>query len=232
MPPGYPAASATPLAGGVPWESHELGLLSRWWETFKAVNFHGRAFFAAARQGNDAVSACVFNTMSGAIWGFAIGFLMFLFMLLVGAVGIAQGAAQKMPGMGGAVAGVSIGIGLLYVVFTVTIGAAIGFVGPWVHGGIHHLLLLMFGGTASDKGYEHTVRAYAFAIGAATPWFLIPVPFLNSLMVAVFAFINLLVGYDETHQAGMGKVLFALFAPVLLCCGCYMMLAILGTAGR
>jgi hypothetical protein len=140
------------------------------------------------------------------------------------------GLGGKVPGFG-AVAGASIGIGIVYWILLTGMYAFNGFIGPWIGGGIHHLLLMLFKAVGQGKEYQHSVRVYGYGIGSALPWFLVPIPGLNALAVVVFAFINLVVGYDETHQCGPGKVLLALLSPVVCCCGCYALLFMFGAMG-
>jgi hypothetical protein len=231
MPPGYqPSGGASPLHGGVPWESPHGSFFGKWWETFKAVNFNGRPFFAAAAQNNNALAAATYNSMSGAIFGFAFGLFYFLLAVVFGGLALFGGLSGRVPGLGAAMAGAGIGIGILYWVLLTGMYAFSGFVSPWVWGGIHHLLLMLFKAIGPGKEYQHTVRVFGYGIGSAMPWFLVPIPCLNGLAVLVFSIINLVTGYDETHQCGVGKVLLALLSPVVCCCSCYFMMFLFGFA--
>lgn len=225
MPPGYtpPTGGSAPMASGVPWESGEGGYLGRWWATVKAVNFETRPFFAAAAQSTaGGLPAATFNMVSGALFGFCIGLLYLLMFAIFGMAGMFAGVTGGSSSAGAAAAGIGIGMGIVYLII-MTVGQAFsGFINPWVGGGIHHLLLMLFKG--ANKTYDHTVRGFGYSMGAATPWMLIPV--LGIFPMMVFSFKNLVQGYDEIHQCGVGKVLLALFSPVLCCCLCYVIYAI------
>ncbi len=221
MPPGYVPGGGPALAGGVPWEAQGGGLFSRWWETIGAT-FKGRPFFAAAAQGDDAMSAVLFNTFTMTLLGAALGLLYIalfaLFGSMFGAVFSTLGKATGMPlGLAGAGFGLALGIGLF---LATTLGGAMsGFLVPWVMGGLHHLALLVLGGVPEGRTYMHTVRAHAYA-NAGSSIFL-PIPYLGALVSLVFGIMNHVYGYDEMHRCGGGKAFAAWLAPMVCgCCGC------------
>ena len=219
MPPGHvPSTSGTaPLPEGVPWETQRGGLFSRWWATVKAGNSDTRALFAAAVQySSGGVPACTFNMMSGAIAGFVFGLIYLVLFTVLGAAGLFDDIFGR-AGLGAASAGFGVGIGLLYLVM-ITVGQAMGgFINPWIIGGIHHLVLMLFGGTT--RSFDHTVRAFGYAMGAATAWGLIPL--FGAFPMMVYALKNVAQAYDETHQCGVGKAVLAMLLPLIVCCACY-----------
>jgi hypothetical protein len=226
MPPGYrPDGGAMPLEGGVPWESPHGGLFGRWWETMTAANFKGRELFAAVGQSDDAMSACLFSMATGAVAGAVIGLF---YMVIIGIWGTAMLAIFGSLGLGklgGAAAGVGIGIVFLFVVGLMIAYAVFGFIGPWVVGGFHHLVLMMVSGVGPGKEYSHTVRVNAYASAAALLF--MPVPLMGGLIVLVFNIINHVTGYDQVHRCGGGKAFLAWVSPVFLCCCCYFMLFVM-----
>ena len=231
MPPGYrPDGGAMPLAGGVPWESPHGGLFGRWWETITAANFKGRELFSAVGQNDDAMSACLFSMTTGAVMGALIGLLYLLLLALWSTAMLAILGSVGIGKVGGAVAGMGIGLGLLFWIGAVIFYAVAGFISPWVVGGLHHLVLMMVGGVGQGKEYSHSVRVNAYA-GAASLLF-VPIPFLGGLVALVFNIINHVTGYDQVHRCGGGKAFLAWVSPVFICCCCYlalfMMLAMVG----
>ncbi len=229
MPPGYqPGGGATPLSGGVPWESPQGGLFWRWWETMTAANFKGRELFAAVGQNDDAMSACLFSMTTWALVAAVVGFLLLIFFALWGAAMMAIMGGLGSAKLGGAAAGIGIGIGLLYWVGMVLTYAVIGFIGPWVMGGIHHLVLMLVNGVGPGKEYSHTVRTTAYASAAAMLF--APIPGVGGLISLVFNIINHITGYDQVHGCGGGKAFLAWVTPMLLCCCCYMILIMMVAA--
>jgi hypothetical protein len=231
MPPGYqPPTGAAPLNGGVPWEG-EGGLFGRWWETVKAANGDSRPFFAAASQ-NESGSAITFSMMSGGLGGAVIGLLYAIVFGIFGtallAIFSSVPATRGAHGAGGAMAA-GMGLFAIFYFFALTIGGAInGAIGPFIIGGVHHLILMMLGGIGQGKTFMHTVRTAAYSHGAAYAWMLIPIPPLAALVMMVFSIKNLTIGYDETHKCGTGKALLAIFAPIICCCICYALMFALG----
>lgn len=226
MPPGHHHGGSQALHGGVPWESSQGGFFSRWWETVTAANFKGREMFAAVAQSDDAMPACLFSMTTTAICGFVA--LMF-FMLIYAVIGATVlGGLASLGGRGGAgaafgVAGIGIVLMFVYVIVATIIYAVMGFILPWIGGGLHHLGLMVFGGVAQGKGYTDTVRAHAYAQAASLLWIMIPLPYLNSLISLVFSIINHVNAYDEVHRCGGGKAFLAWLSPLLLCCCCAFM---------
>jgi len=104
--------------------------------------------------------------------------------------------------------------------------AIMGFIAPWVGGGIHHLVLSMAGGVGEGRDYGSTVRVHAYATGAAALWAFVPM--VGGLASLAFQIINHTVGYDEMHRCGGGKAFLAWASPMLVCCCCYVMMLVLG----
>lgn len=90
-----------------------------------------------------------------------------------------------------------------------------GLMGAFVGGGITHLFLLLFG--AGQKGYMTTVRANLY--GSATGVIYL-VPCCGALVASIWTLVITIVGLTEMHQSTTGRVLAAVFAPVVLCCVC------------
>ncbi len=231
LPPGYVPSGATEnLQGGVPWEQKGGSFLTKWWSTVKACNNETRPFFAAASQ-NESGDAITFAMVSGAVSGAFIGLLyVILFSMLSAGILIGMpalsGSRGGSPAMSGLMAGFSIGIGIFYALI-ITASSAVGAVmRAFVWGGIHHVLLMLFGGIGERKTFMHTVRVVAYAEGASVPWIWIPIA--GPFIALFFGIKDIVVGYDETHRCGVGKAILVLFAPVLCCCICNLVFVLLG----
>jgi hypothetical protein len=222
MPPGYsPGGGGAPLEGGVPWESGQGNVLSRWWNTMAAVNFKAKPFWYAAAASDDAMSPCLFGMMTGALVGSIIGLFFMLYGLLGGAV-----IAQAMGKAGAAMAGASVGMALAVWIAVVFLWALMGFIGPWIGGGIHHLLLLMFSGVGAGKDYAHTVRAHAYAQSAAYAF--APIPCVGGLLFLGMSLKNHIEGYDGMHGCGSGKAVGVWITPMVCgCCGYFFISSLL-----
>ncbi len=219
MPPGHHAGGGQALHGGVPWESTQGSFFGRWWETVTAINFKGRQLFAAVARSDDAMPACLFSMTTTAVFMFvAVLFVLIIYAIIgaafLGAIG-GLGGGRVSAGM----AGIGAVFGFIYLIVITVVYGVVGFVAPWIGGGLHHLGLMMFGGVGQGKGYTDTVRAHAYAQSAALLW--ICIPFVGGLIMLVFSIINHVTAYDEVHQCGGGKAFLAWLTPVLICCCCY-----------
>ena len=230
LPPGYvPEGATATLQGGIPWEQKGGGILSSWWATMKACNGETRPFFATAAQ-NEKGEAITFGMLSGAVSGAFMGLLYVMVFGMVSAglmIGMpALGGGKTSPGGTAIAAGLTFGLGLFYAAVITVGGAMKRAVRPFLWGGLHHVLLMMLGGIGERKSFMHTVRVVAYAEGSAMPWIWIPVA--GPFIAMFFGVKNLVVGYDETHRCGIGKALLVLAAPFLCCCGCGVMVMLLG----
>ncbi|MEM6788064.1 MAG: hypothetical protein AAF715_11155 [Myxococcota bacterium] len=235
MPPGYQPGATAPLQGGVAWETR-AGFVGRFVETLVAANFKGKAFYAAvAAGGNDPMPAVFFHATAMALVGFFIGIFYLLIFSFFGAMlGTVLGGLGGRPGSAFGAAGVGLGFGLLGIMGMTLLYGIIGFVTPWVTGGIHHLTLAIASGVGEGRDYSSTVRTHAYASGASVLW--VAIPGLGAPVSLVFQAINHTIGYDEMHRCGGGKAFLAWVAPMLVCCCCYLFgvvfFATLGAAGR
>lgn len=231
LPPGYtPDTGTAALAGGVPWEQKGGSFVAKWWATVKAVNNDTRPFFAAAGQ-NESGDAITFAMVSGAVSGAAIGLFYFLIFaafsagLMIALPGLGHGAKGSAGGAAMA-AGFTFGMGIFYALMITVMSAMTAAVRPFLWGGLHHVLLSLFGGIGERKTFMHTVRVAAYAEGASMPW--IWVPIAGPFIAIFFGIKDLVQGYDEVHRCGTGKALLVLFSPLICCCACNLLLALLG----
>lgn len=232
FPPGYvPEGDTAPLQGGIPWEQKGGSFVAKWWNTLKACNSQPRPFFAAAAQ-NEKGDAILFAMVSGGVSGAFLGALYLVIMVMISA-GVMLAMPSARGGHGGSgvapgmfAAGFTVGFGILYA-FMITVMSAIGAAArAFIWGGIHHIVLLLFGGIGAQKSFMHTIRAAAYAEGSALPWLWIPIA--GPFIAAFYGIRNTVIGYDEAHRCGIGRALLALFSPAICCCGCMGLMAAMG----
>jgi hypothetical protein len=202
----------------VPWESPRGGVLVRWWRTWAAVSFRAGRFFEAARARDDALAACTFSMMTGAMLGVAITLSMVSLSVLSSALAwrlLALFGAQKLAvGLLSASITFSGGLGLALIITF----ALAGFTGPWVLGGVHHLILLLLDGT--KLSYGHSVRVAAYAGGASIAWLMLPV--IGWFVGFVFNVVHHVVGISATHRCGGGRAFVTWLLPHAACFCCWM----------
>ena len=145
-----------------------------------------------------------------------------LYALIVGMVGmmfsyfwqvVTQGAMQNMmPGMPyGSGQDMLQGVGLALLAF---FSPFLIIIGLFVTAGILHLCLMLVKGART--GFETTFRVVSYGYSAYV--FLI-VPFCGNLLAGVWAIVLYIIGLREAHETTGGKAAFAVFLPVIVCCG-------------
>jgi hypothetical protein len=230
-PPGYTPPSA---AGAVAWEDANKGVVGGGWETFKEACFNPRTFFAGVAQSDNPWPAITFGMTSGAFAGLIYGVFVSLIYVAVG--GMMASAFSGIPGMGSGSPGMMMGVmgamGVFAIIAYPIMFALSALIGPWISGGIYHLMLMMLGGTT--RPYTSTVRVSGYA-NASTLWMI--VPGVGSLISLGFHLVLTVIGLDETHKCGVGKAVGAVLMPVVLFCGCCcvgyaMIFAAVGTRGH
>ncbi len=231
MPPGWEPPGGGTLPGTVPWETPGGSLIGRWWATL-AGTFRGRSFFAAVALSDDAMSAVTFHLVTSVVVGIISTTVSLSYFGISGAGGLGpyrRWVGPMYPGAG-FTAGLSIASWFVSVMFS----ALIGFILPWILGGIHHLVLAMLGGVPAEKSYVHTVRAQAYAAAGPLLFVALPlsIPFLGLMTLLLwfcFELKNHIEAYDEMHRCGSGKPVVAFLSPFLcFCCGWFALVAMLG----
>lgn len=147
-----------------------------------------------------------------------------LFALIVGMIGLMfsylwqmmmKGAMQDVIPMAGMHVGggnpVLQGLGLAFLAF---FSPFLIIIGLFILSGILHVCLLMVKG--SNAGFEATFRVVAYGYSANI--FMV-IPICGNLVAAVWAVVLYIIGLREAHQTTGGKAFFAVFLPVIVCCG-------------
>lgn len=84
----------------------------------------------------------------------------------------------------------------------------------FIWSGILHLFLMMAGG--AKAGFEATFRAAAYSNG---PLILNVIPFCGGVIAWIWSIVLVIIGLREAQKASTGKAVFAVLAPLVLCCG-------------
>ncbi|MEP7121784.1 MAG: YIP1 family protein [Byssovorax sp.] len=215
-PPGYNPQTA---AGNVAWEDASKGILGGGWETFKDACFNPKAFFAGVAQNDNPWPSITFGMATNALAGFLYGVFLSLIYLAIGGMVAAAAGSSGGRGLGaggmGMVVGMMGAMGVAVVIAYPLILAIVALIGPWISGGIYHLMLMLMKG--ATKPYTNTVRVCGYS-NAATMWMVIPG--IGGLVSIGFSIVLTVVGLDETHKCGTGKAVAAVLIPMVLLCGC------------
>ena len=212
------AEGADASAGsGLPWEHRaQLGNVKAWFDTVSLLITKPGDAFRLMRPEGGLLDPLLF----GLIGGCAGSIVSLLF----------QGLFQSIPGFSSRNTPFDfLGIGpwtliIIYAVLTpflLTIGLFIG-------GGILHLCLMLVGG--ANRSFETTFRVVCFTAGAANLFSMIP--FCGGIIAFIYHIVLEIIGVSRAHQTTTGKAALAVFLPLIVCCGIFLLLGILlGGAG-
>jgi hypothetical protein len=207
---GARLAEAAPVSEGrekTDWEDRESkGFLNGLFTTLKDVLFSPSVFFKRMPVTGGLTDPLLFALIIG-----MVGFIFSYFWQI-----LLQGAMQgiMIPGMKAAAEqNMFRGIGM----------AALAFFSPFliilvlfIGSGILHVCLMLVRGARS--GFEATFRVVAY--GYSTYIFLV-IPFCGGLLAGVWAIVLMIIGLREAHETTGGKAAFAVFLPVVVCCGLF-----------
>ncbi len=199
-----PVAEAAPDLGGrgkTPWEDRETrGFFSGLFRTMNDSLFHPSEFFRKMSVTGGFTDPLLYALIVGMVG------LMFSYLWQI----VMKGAVQNvMPAVQGQY--MFEGIGLAVMAF---FSPLLVIVGLFVSAGVLHLCLMMVKGARS--GFETTFRVVSYGYSANI--FLI-IPFCGGLLTFVWAIVLYIIGLREAHETTGGKAAFAVFLPLIVCCG-------------
>jgi len=206
-PPVQTGATLVPQAAtvraGLPWEHRqERGFFNAFVETLVMVlTKPGEAFTVMRREGG------LGEPLLYAVIGSSFGVIIyFLFTLLLPSAANFGGKENPMVHLLGT------GIGSVFLVVLVPIFVAIG---AFITAGVLHVCLMIVGG--ANHTFETTFRVVCFSMGSADP--LMVIPFCGGLVAGVWRIVVNCVGLARAHQTDTGRAVFAVFLPLIVCCG-------------
>jgi hypothetical protein len=201
---------------GLPWEGRHGGFT----ETVSKVLFDSDNAFRKM-----SLTTGLWTPLSFAMAGFAIYFgvvmAFYLFGFLFGMAGIVDSSqsAEASARAAGFVVGVIIGAAIAY-----ALGLGMSLVGCFIGAGISHLCLLMVGGAKRD--YTATLRVICYCNGANWAFGAIPFAGIVTIVTGPLSMIN---GLAAVHGISKGKSALAVFLPLILICGGFLLLCCGGT---
>jgi hypothetical protein len=84
----------------------------------------------------------------------------------------------------------------------------------FVLSGMLHLFLLMVQGARS--GFEATFRVVAYS---EAPYIFLIIPFCGGMISWIWSLVLVIIGLQHAHQITGAKAAFAVFLPLVICCG-------------
>ena len=80
-----------------------------------------------------------------------------------------------------------------------------------------HLMLLIVGG--GRHGFETTFRVVSYTRGSLFWCILIPIPYLNLMIMGIWSLVILIIGLSRAHEISGGKAALAIFLPAIAVIG-------------
>jgi hypothetical protein len=212
---GAPVVESTPVSNGrekTPWEDREArGFFGGLFKNLNEALFRPSEFFRKMPVTGGLTDPLLYALIIG------MAGLMFSVIWQISLKGAMQ---DMLPGMQAAGSHpIFQGIGMAILAF---LSPFLIIIGLFIAAGILHVFLMMVKGARNN--YEATFRVVAYSY-SVNIFFV--VPFCGGLLAAVWAIVLYIIGLREAHEISGGKAAFAVFFPVIVCCGLIMIAAAL-----
>ena len=153
-----------------------------------------------------------------------------LFGLIGGCAGslvsiLFQGLMQSIPGFGSRNDFFNL-FGLshwAFIIIYAVLSPLLVLLGLFIGSAILHLCLMLVGG--ANRSFETTFRVVCFSSGAANLFSMIPM--CGGLITAVYQVVLDCIGLTRAHQTTTGKALMAIFLPLIVCCGVFILFGVI-----
>lgn len=214
-----PALATTVVARPkTPWEDRaSAGFFSGFFKTLKEVLFNPSEFFKNMPVTGGLTDPLLYALITGMLSLMAFYFWKILLLDTM--------QSFMPPGMKG-VAGQYMfhGVGATILAFIMPLLIVVGL---FISSGLLHLFLMMVKGARA--GFEATFRVVAYGYSANLCML---IPFCGGLIAGIWTIVLTIIGLKEAHETTGGKAAFAVFLPVIVCCGLIMfaMVMIMGAA--
>ena len=197
------AADAVATGTGLPWEHrNQLGFFKAFVDTASVLLTRPNEAFVLMKREGGLMDPLLFAMIGGSLGTIAST----LFQ-----IGLAS-----IPGIGGSNNVVAMfGMGMVFGFLLLTpLFVALG---VFLFSAVVHLCLMLAGG--ANKTFETTFRVVCYSSGAAYLFSIIP--FCGGYITPVFNIVLECVGLSRAHETTMGKSVFAVLLPLILCCGIF-----------
>jgi DNA-directed RNA polymerase subunit RPC12/RpoP len=201
-----------PIITDVPWDVESHGnWIHAFWKTLKSSLSDPVAFFDAVARGNQFVRPWVYAIL--------IGVAVFVCMAAYQAgFGILGMGAETIRALKSAVLPQTLVIGPLSIIFAIVIAIVVMPIaittGLLIQATLFHLGLLLTG--AAKRDFLSTFRTVCYSIG---PQVFQIIPIFGSMVAGIWVIVLNVIGLKVVHETSYGRSAFAVFLPLILCCG-------------
>jgi hypothetical protein len=201
----------------LPWEHRQqLGLVKAWFDTVSLLITRPSDAFTMMRPEGGMTDPLLFGLIGGCA-GVVVSVIF-------------QGLMSSIPGFAGnAEVFRQFGVShLAFLVIYAVLSPLLVAFGLFLGSAILHLCLMMVGG--ANRSFETTFRVACFSGGSANLFAMIPM--CGGLIAGIYSIVLYCIGLSRAHQTTTGKALLAIFLPLIVCCGVFVILgAVLGGFG-
>jgi hypothetical protein len=217
--PQYFALGSRP---GLPWE-YEQRTLGCWFRTMGMVIGSPSHAFSVMRQYGGLGVPLLYNL-------YAVGMIFALCSVIALPLLAIAGAFADWNNNGGAMAAGVAAVAGFVIIGAIFYAVILVVVGPLLSSAIIHVTLMAVGG--AKQGFETTFRVMCFGYYSLLlpSMFLGLVPYLGGLAATIWMVVILIHGLSRAHEISGGKAAAGVLLPVGLCCGFFVVIAILDNA--
>ena len=214
-PPPQGPPPVMPSGPGLAWETQAVGPES-FFDTAKMFITAPEQAWARTRETGDYVRPLLFalivawvGAIFNAVWGAMFG---------AGLMKMIPAQYQRYAMFGG-------GRGLI---FNIVLAPIFIVCGLFIGSAIFHVSFMIVGALKGSRSqFEGTFRAVSYSSIAHIGYV---IPFVGGLVVLVWRVYLMMLGVQQLHKTTQGKALMGILLPIVLCCGCAAIGAILGGA--
>ena len=220
-----PFGDLTPLRDGPDWEKRgTLGWFAALIGTVKGVLLDPNNTFTKMKREGGLGSPLLFVAIAGGIG--VIGSV--IWQLVFSSLTPSAGAGATAAGATGANAEfarlMEQSASPMVMIILAVFAPAFVVLGSLIGAGITHLCLLMVGG--ARQPYETTLRVICYSGGSTN--LLNIIPLCGGFASGIWQIVAAVIGLSKAHEISVGKALFAVLLPVIVCCGVVLGLVALG----
>ncbi len=198
--PGAPSSAVVAVQPEPAWERRETeGFFGALVESVKQVLLAPSATFEAMPKSGGMGSPLIFCILLGTIGG-AVAVIYQLLAAMVNP----ESMGEMEPGVFYAIMVVVIVLMPLFVL-----------IGIFVNSAVLHICLMLVGG--AKQSFETTLRVICYAQGATAVFYLVPI--CGGIIGGIWSLVALVIGLSKAHEIGIGKAIFAILLPLIVCCG-------------
>ncbi len=207
-PPVVPIGSVEMTRTGLPWDHRATkGFVSAFIETLQVVLTKPSEAFSMMKREGGLGDPLLFLLIGGS-FGYAIYFIYRLVFHSVGLMAFGGVPNRNDPFV--YIAGLG-AVGFLLIIFVPVLVA----IGAFINAAILHLCLMIVGG--AKHSFETTFRVVCFSGGSISPLFIVPI--CGALVVGIWGIVLRCIGLARAHETDTGRAVFAVFLPLIVCCG-------------